>query len=71
MNEFDEIVEALSTIEVETLLKKSKFARIIEEVTGEPRVTLIKELKEANIKKGDRVITAVIDDGIIVVMKLY
>lgn len=65
---FDEIVEKIRELKLEDIIRGSKHVRIIDEVTGEPRITLLKELKVANINKGDKAIVFVPDEKIVIVV---
>jgi len=66
----ENIIKLLETENLDVIVKKVKYLRLIENVTGEPRITLLKELKVAEINKGDRAMTVVPKEGLIIVKKI-
>ena len=64
----EDIIKLLETENLDVIVKKVKYLRLIENVTGEPRITLLKELKVANINKGDKAIVFVPDEKIVIVV---
>jgi len=66
----NDVIELLETENLDVIVKKVKYVRLIESVTGEPRITLLKELKVAGINKGDRAMTLVPKEGLIIVRKI-
>jgi len=66
----EDIIKLLETENLDVIVKKVKYVRLIESVTGEPRITLLKELKVAGINKGDRAMTLVPKEGVIIVRKI-
>ena len=63
-----EIVERIRELDLDKIIREAKHVRVIDEVTGEPRITLLKELKVANINKGDKAIVFVPDEKIVIVV---